>query len=148
MGKLGGIADDFTGATDIAGFLVANGVSAIQTNESPPLISAEKRRPLSSVLNPGPAPKRKLSGIHWRALAWLKDQGCSQFYFKYCSTFDSTADGNIGPVTDALMKALDTNLTIVCPALPVNGRTLYNGYLFVHDQLLHESGMRNHRLHP
>lgn len=73
-----------------------------------------------------------------------KKQGCQQVYSKYCSTFDSTAEGNIGPVTDALMVALDTSFTVISPALPVNGRTVYQGYLFVMNHLLAESGMRHH----
>ena len=82
------------------------------------------------------------------ALEWLRNAGCRQFYFKYCSTFDSTPKGNIGPVTEALMKALGTPFSIACPAFPVNGRTIYKGYLFVGDMLLSESGMRNHPLNP
>ena len=82
------------------------------------------------------------------ALSWLQQQGCKQIYFKYCSTFDSTAKGNIGPVTDALMDALDTPFTVFSPALPVNGRTVYQGYLFVMNQLLAESGMRHHPVNP
>jgi uncharacterized protein YgbK (DUF1537 family) len=82
------------------------------------------------------------------ALAWLQRSGCQQFYFKYCSTFDSTPEGNIGPVAEALMQALDTDFTIACPAFPANGRTIYKGYLFVGDELLNESGMRNHPLTP
>ena len=122
MGKLGVIADDFTGATDIAGFLVANGVSAIQTNGIPSADFSGEAEAFVVSLKSRSCPKAEAVRDSLAALVWLKDQGCSQFYFKYCSTFDSTADGNIGPVTDELMKALDTNLTIVCPALPVNGR--------------------------
>jgi uncharacterized protein YgbK (DUF1537 family) len=82
------------------------------------------------------------------ALRWLREAGCRQFYFKYCSTFDSTPRGNIGPVAEALMRALDTEFTIACPALPANGRTIYQGYLFVGNVPLSESGMRNHPLTP
>jgi uncharacterized protein YgbK (DUF1537 family) len=82
------------------------------------------------------------------ALAWLKAQGCRQIYFKYCSTFDSTALGNIGPVTEALMQALGTDFTIACPAFPENKRTVFKGYLFAGDVLLNESGMQNHPLTP
>jgi len=82
------------------------------------------------------------------ALRWLQSQGCKQIYFKYCSTFDSTEEGNIGPVTDALMKALGTDQTVLCPALPINKRTVYKGYLFVNDQLISESGMRYHPVTP
>ena len=82
------------------------------------------------------------------ALHWLQKAGCRQFYFKYCSTFDSTAKGNIGPVGEALMQALGSKFTIACPAFPVNGRTIYKGHLFVGDILLSDSGMRNHPLTP
>jgi 3-dehydrotetronate 4-kinase len=82
------------------------------------------------------------------ALKWLQAQGARQIYFKYCSTFDSTADGNIGPVTDALLEALGSDFTIACPAFPENGRTVFKGYLFVGDELLSESGMRHHPLTP
>jgi Uncharacterized protein conserved in bacteria len=82
------------------------------------------------------------------ALQWLQAQGAEQIYFKYCSTFDSTAEGNIGPVTDALMQALGTDFTIATPAFPDNKRTVFKGYLFVGDVLLSESGMQNHPLTP
>ena len=83
------------------------------------------------------------------ALEWLRAQGCSQYFFKYCSTFDSTPRGNIGPVIEALVAALGTNdPVIVCPAFPATGRTLYQGHLFVGDRLLSESGMEHHPLNP
>ena len=86
------------------------------------------------------------------ALRWLQAQGAQQIYFKYCSTFDSTPDGNIGPVTEALLEALvpdeGSRFTIATPAFPDNGRTVFRGYLFVGDVLLHESGMQNHPLTP
>ena len=82
------------------------------------------------------------------ALAWLQAQGAQQIYFKYCSTFDSTAQGNIGPVTEALMDALGTDFTIATPAFPDNNRTVFKGYLFAGDTLLNESGMQNHPLTP
>jgi uncharacterized protein YgbK (DUF1537 family) len=83
-----------------------------------------------------------------QALRWLQAQGATQFYFKYCSTFDSTPAGNIGPVADALLDALGADFTIACPAFPENGRTVFKGYLFAGDELLHESGMRQHPLTP
>jgi len=82
------------------------------------------------------------------ALSWLKRGGARQFYFKYCSTFDSTDEGNIGPVADALLDALGARFTIACPAFPVNGRTIYRGHLFVGDVLLSDSPMRDHPLTP
>lgn len=148
MWKLGVIADDFTGATDIAGFLAINGIATIQVNGIPgedfpadadAFVISLKSRSCPSDL----AIKDSLD-----ALQWLRKKGCTQIFFKYCSTFDSTSQGNIGPVTDALMDALQADITIICPALPVNGRTVYKGYLFVYDELLNESGMKNHPLNP
>ena len=83
-----------------------------------------------------------------QSLAFLEEMGCSKFFYKYCSTFDSTREGNIGQVVDALMKKLDTKLTIVCPSLPVNGRTVCHGYLFVGHNLLSDSSMRHHPITP
>ena len=87
----------------------------------------------------------------WQALRWLQAQGAEQIYFKYCSTFDCTPQGNIGPVTDALLDALagpGHGFTIACPAFPTNQRTVFKGHLFVGDVLLSDSGMRNHPLTP
>lgn len=145
---LGVIADDFTGATDIAGFLVENGMRTVQLNGIPKeeidvnadavVISLKSRScPVDEAINDSVA-----------ALKWLQAKGCQQFYFKYCSTFDSTAEGNIGPVTDALLAELGEEFTMVCPALPVNGRTVYNGHLFVFQDLLSDSGMCNHPVTP
>ena len=145
---LGCIADDFTGATDLANNLVRTGFKVVQTIGIPdgPLnadadavVVSLKSRTISAA----DAVAQSLA-----ALAWLQIQGAGQIYFKYCSTFDSTAQGNIGPVTDALMDALGTDFTIACPAFPENRRTIFKGYLFVGDELLHESGMRNHPLTP
>ena len=145
---LGVIADDFTGATDIAGFLVENGMRTVQLNGVP---SAEIDVDADAVvisLKSRSCPVEQAVSQSLEALAWLKDQGCQQFYFKYCSTFDSTAEGNIGPVTDALLDALEQDFTLVCPALPVNGRTVFNGHLFVLGEPLDESGMRHHPVTP
>ena len=146
---LGVIADDFTGGTDIAGFLVENGLSVTQyigvpegsLNASGPHAAVIS---LKSRSNPAEEAVRESLA----ALDWLQKQGCKQFFFKYCSTFDSTAKGNIGPVTDALLAALGQDFTVMAPALPVNGRTVYCGYLFVNGVPLNESGMRNHPLNP
>ena len=146
---VGCIADDFTGATDLAGFLVKQGFRTIQLNgvpaEEPDLgevdavVIALKSRTIAA----NAAIAQSLA-----ALNRLKSWGCHQFYFKYCSTFDSTEKGNIGAVTDALLDALGEDFTIACPALPVNGRSLYQGHLFVNGVLLHESGMQDHPLTP
>ncbi|CNL01909.1 putative pyridoxine biosynthesis protein (probably from glycolaldehide) [Yersinia mollaretii] len=146
--RLGVIADDFTGATDIASFLVNNGMTAIQFNgipENPPQADAQA---LVVSLKSRSCPVDQAVSQSLAALQWLQQQGCTQFYFKYCSTFDSTPQGNIGPVIDALLAALGERHTVISPALPVNGRTVYQGYLFVMDQLLAESGMRNHPVTP
>jgi uncharacterized protein YgbK (DUF1537 family) len=145
---LGCIADDFTGGTDLAGMLVKHGLRTVQmigVPEGPPpedvdaVVIALKSR--TSLV--GEAVEASLA-----ALAWLQAAGCRQIYFKYCSTFDSTPQGNIGPVAEALMDALDTGFTIACPAFPANRRTVYKGHLFVGDQLLSDSGMRHHPLTP
>ncbi|MEM5433864.1 3-oxo-tetronate kinase [Paraburkholderia diazotrophica] len=150
---LGCIADDFTGATDLANMLVRGGMRTVQTIgvpaadtriEADALVVALKSRTIAAA----DAVARSLA-----AFEWLRAQGCRQFFFKYCSTFDSTDAGNIGPVADALLDALhasraDTPFTIACPAFPENGRTVYRGHLFVGDVLLNESGMEHHPLTP
>lgn len=146
--RLGVIADDFTGATDIASFLVENGMSTVQINGVPDAGYHVDADAAVVSLKSRSCPTTTAVADSLAALAWLQAQGCEQFYFKYCSTFDSTAQGNIGPVTDALLDALDQQQTIISPALPVNGRTVYQGYLFVMGQLLSESGMRNHPVTP
>jgi len=144
---LGCIADDFTGATDLANMLVREGMRTIQTIGVPQapvrdvdaIVVALKSRTIA----PQDAIEQSLA-----ALRWLQEQGCRQFFFKYCSTFDSTDQGNIGPVAEALLQALGSDFTIACPAFPENGRTVYRGHLFVNDVLLNESGMQNHPLTP
>lgn len=145
---LGVIADDFTGATDIASFLVDNGLPTVQLNGVPQDDTPVDSQAVVISLKSRSCPVDQAVEQSLQALAWLQRQGCRQFYFKYCSTFDSTAQGNIGPVTDALLDALGEQQTVISPALPVNGRTVYQGYLFVMDQLLSESGMRNHPVTP
>ncbi|WP_317695597.1 3-oxo-tetronate kinase [Serratia sp. UGAL515B_01] len=145
---LGVIADDFTGATDIASFLVENGLPTVQLNGVPQDDALVDAQAVVISLKSRSCPVEQAVEQSLQALAWLQRQGCRQFYFKYCSTFDSTAKGNIGPVTDALLNALGEHQTVISPALPVNGRTVYQGYLFVMDQLLSESGMRNHPVTP
>ncbi|EBY6678729.1 four-carbon acid sugar kinase family protein [Salmonella enterica subsp. enterica] len=148
MIKIGVIADDFTGATDIASFLVENGLPAVQMNGVPTGEPPEGIEAIVISLKTRSCPVAEATQQSLEALHWLQQHGCRQVYFKYCSTFDSTANGNIGPVTDALMDALGTPFTIFSPSLPVNGRTVYQGYLFVMNQLLAESGMRHHPVNP
>jgi uncharacterized protein YgbK (DUF1537 family) len=148
---LGCIADDFTGGTDLAGMLVKAGMRTVQLIGVPagPLpFDADGVDAVVIALKSRTNPVDEAVAESLAALRWLQQAGCRQFYFKYCSTFDSTPRGNIGPVAEALMQALDTNFTIACPAFPANGRTIYKGYLFVGNELLSESGMRNHPLTP
>jgi 3-dehydrotetronate 4-kinase len=145
---IGAIADDFTGATDLANMFVRAGMRAVQTIGVPESALAQPVDACVVALKSRTCPAEQAVAQSLAALRWLKAQGAQQIYFKYCSTFDSTAQGNIGPVTDALMQALDTDFTIACPAFPENGRTVYRGYLFVGDVLLSESGMREHPLTP
>lgn len=146
--KLGCIADDFTGATDLANNLVRAGMRAVQTIGVPggPLRADADAVVVALKTRSLPADEAVAQSL--AALAWLRAQGAEQIYFKYCSTFDSTPQGNIGPVTDALMARLGTDFTIATPAFPDNKRTVFKGYLFVGDVLLNESGMQHHPLTP
>lgn len=144
---LGCIADDFTGATDVANMLVKGGMRTVQTIGVPAQAPADVDAVVVALKSRTIAPEEAVAQS-LAALKWLQAQGCRQFYFKYCSTFDSTPRGNIGPVTEALMDALGTDFTIACPAFPENGRTIVRGYLFVGDVLLSESGMKDHPLTP
>ena len=146
---LGCIADDFTGATDLATMLVQNVMRAVQIVFVPgpndPVPDADA---LIVALKSRTAPVEQAVAESLVALQWLKDAGCQQYFFKYCSTFDSTPDGNIGPVMDALTAELGCGFALACPAFPANGRSVYQGHLFVGAQLLNESGMRDHPLTP
>ena len=145
---LGCIADDFTGATDLANNLVRAGMRVVQTIGVPNApLSAEVDAVVVALKSRTIAPQDAIDQS-LQALQWLQTQAAQQIYFKYCSTFDSTAQGNIGPVTEALMQALQTDFTIATPAFPDNGRTVFKGYLFVGDVLLNESGMQHHPLTP
>ncbi|WP_116134356.1 3-oxo-tetronate kinase [Tropicimonas sp. IMCC34043] len=146
--QIGVIADDFTGATDIAGFLVANGLATTQMIGVPDADARVAGEAVVISLKSRSNPADEAVADSLAALTWLRARGCKQIFQKYCSTFDSTAHGNIGPVADALLDALDSDLTVVCPSLPVNGRTVYNGYLFVNGVLLEDSGMRDHPITP
>lgn len=151
MPLLGCIADDFTGATDLASQLVSIGMRTVQTIGVPDEGLADELKDVDAVvvaLKSRTIPAEEAIEQSLAALEWLQARGCEQFYFKYCSTFDSTSEGNIGPVTDALMDALDVPFTVACPALPANRRTVYNGYLFAGGVLLNESGMQDHPLTP
>ena len=150
--RLGCIADDFTGATDLANNLVRSGMRVIQA------IGVPRRRLDADVdavvvaLKTRTIPSAEAVAQSLDALRWLRGHGAGQIYFKYCSTFDSTPEGNIGPVTEALMDALSdvpgADFTIATPAFPDNARTVFKGHLFVGDALLNESGMQHHPLTP
>ncbi len=144
---LGCIADDFTGATDLANTLVKGGMSAVQVIGVPdgPLPEADA---VIIALKIRTAPVAEAVGQSLAACDALTRAGARQVFWKYCSTFDSTDQGNIGPVGDALLKRLGAGFAIACPAFPTNGRTIYLGHLFVGGALLNESGMENHPLTP
>ncbi|OTA18958.1 type III effector HopAN1 [Xenorhabdus beddingii] len=149
--KLGVIADDFTGATDIASFMVQSGWKVVQLLGVPDentLIPYDADAVVISLkIRSCPAAESILQSL--RSCHWLRHKaGCRQLFFKYCSTFDSTSEGNIGPVIDALMDELQADISLICPALPINGRTVVHGHLFVNGQLLNESGMQYHPVTP
>src|SRR5579862_7109450 len=149
MPLLGCVADDFTGATDLASMLVKNGMRTVQVigapgaSDPPPDADA-----IVVALKSRTAPVAQAVSESRDALAWLRAAGCRQFFFKYCSTFDSTDRGNIGPVADAMIEALGCGFALACPAFPANNRSVYQGHLFVGSVLLNESGMEKHPLTP
>ena len=146
---LGAIADDFTGATDLAGMLADGGMRTVlalgeprpsdPTPDAEAVVVALKSR----TIPPADAVRQSLA-----AWSWLRSAGAEQAYFKYCSTFDSTDEGNIGPVADALWREVGADPVVFVPSLPENGRTVYRGHLFVFDQLLPDSSMGTHPLTP
>jgi uncharacterized protein YgbK (DUF1537 family) len=146
---LGCIADDFTGATDLASMLVRGGMRTVQVIGVPapgaPMPDADA---VVVALKSRTAPVADAVAESLAAFHWLRGGGARQFFFKYCSTFDSTDAGNIGPVADALTGALDCGFALACPAFPANGRSVFQGHLFVGSTLLNESGMENHPLTP
>ena len=147
---LGCIADDFTGATDLANMLVRGGMRTVQSIGIPAADVADQLDADAIViaLKSRTVPAADAVEESLQALHWLRERGCEQIFFKYCSTFDSTAAGNIGQVSEALLQALGSDFTLACPAFPENGRTVFRGHLFVQDQLLSESGMQHHPLTP
>ena len=147
---LGVVADDFTGASDAASFLEKAGVSTVlfsgipgQTREA-----VKKAQAVVIALKSRTAPRDEAVEESLKAFLWLKEMGAEKLYFKYCSTFDSTAEGNIGPVIDAVLERFHIPYTVICPSLPVNGRTVKNGLLYVNGVLLENSPMRDHPLTP
>lgn len=144
---LGCIADDITGATDLALTLARHGMRTVQVNGVPngeppdadAVVIALKTRTV-------PAPEAIERAL--AAGAALRNAGVRQFMFKYCSTFDSTEDGNIGPVAESLLDFVGEDFTVACPSFPANGRTVYQGHIFVGPKLINESSMRDHPLTP
>ncbi|QEM83135.1 3-oxo-tetronate kinase [Halomonas binhaiensis] len=146
---LGAIADDFTGATDLANNLVRAGMRTVQVLGVP----GDRALPdnvdaVVVALKSRSCPVNEAIADSLAALGWLKARGAKQIFFKYCSTFDSTGQGNIGPVADALLDRLNAEQTVMVPAFPATGRTVYQGHLFVGDRLLNDSGMQDHPLNP
>ncbi len=147
--RLGCIADDLTGATDLALMLAREGLKTVQTIGVP-----DKGLDLSDAdavvvaLKSRTVPVREAIDLSLSAAATLKDAGARNLFFKYCSTFDSTDEGNIGPVAEELLRFAGGDFTLACPAFPANGRTVYNGHLFVNGMPLHESPMKDHPLTP
>ena len=146
---LGVIADDFTGATDIASMIAREGMTVAMTiGIAPDEFDIGDAQAVVVALKSRTIPVADAVSQSLQALAWLRQRGAQQIFFKYCSTFDSTAKGNIGPVADALGDALGAPIAVVCPAFPKNGRTVFNGHLFVGRQLLQDSPMKDHPLTP
>ena len=147
--KLGSVADDFTGATDLASMLARGGLRTELLLGRP---ASQEGLPDADAcvvaLKTRTAPVAEAVADSLAAWRWMARGGARRCYFKYCSTFDSTPQGNIGPVAEALMAETGATQTVYTPAFPENGRTIYQGKLFVGTQLLSESGMRDHPLTP
>ncbi|MCA0848812.1 3-oxo-tetronate kinase [Salipiger thiooxidans] len=147
---LGAIADDLTGATDLSLILSRNGMRVVQVIGVPDTLDAvaEEADAVVIALKSRTNPAAEAIEMSLAAGRALQEAGAKQLFFKYCSTFDSTDEGNIGPVAAALMEHLGTATTIACPSFPENGRTVYKGHLFVFDQLISDSPMKDHPLTP
>lgn len=145
---LGCIADDLTGATDIALTLTRAGLSTTQIVGVPSAGEVPSDQAVVVALKSRTIPAREAVAQSVESVRRLRELGVEHFFFKYCSTFDSTDEGNIGPVVEALMTELGADHTIACPAFPANGRTVYLGHLFVHGTLLEQSSLRDHPLTP
>ncbi|WP_302297940.1 3-oxo-tetronate kinase [Mitsuokella multacida] len=148
---LGCIADDFTGASDAASFLVKGGMRTILFNGIPEQVDPAVLSHADAVVIALKTRTQETASAvadSLSAIRWLEQMGAVHFYVKYCSTFDSTPEGNIGPICDAVMEELDVTCTLLCPSLPINGRTVENGILYVNGVRLEESHMKNHPLTP
>ncbi|MDB6182443.1 3-oxo-tetronate kinase [Paracoccus fistulariae] len=145
---LGCIGDDFTGSSDLGNTLAKAGMRVVQYSGVPTGPADPDVEAGIVALKSRSLPVEEAVRLSLEALEWLQEQGCQQILFKYCSTFDSTPEGNIGPVAEALARELEADQVIFCPAFPAAGRTVYQGCLFVGDRLLNDSGMENHPLTP
>ncbi|WP_166867028.1 MULTISPECIES: 3-oxo-tetronate kinase [unclassified Salinibacterium] len=145
---LGVVADDYTGATDLAGMIARQGLRVVQYLGVPDEVLAADVDCVVVALKNRSTPAAEAVAEAREAAEWLRELGVAQLYFKYCSTFDSTDAGNIGPVGDALADLVDARAVVFCPATPEHGRTTYLGHHFVHDTLLSESPLRDHPLNP
>ena len=146
--NLGCVADDYTGATDLAGLLRRSGAS-VKLHFGLPKAPSDRRADIEIIaLKCRTEPVNKAVHDCSEAARWLLDGGAERLYWKYCSTFDSTSEGNIGPVAEALMAITGQTRALYCPAFPENGRSVFMGHLFVGDQLLSDSGMKDHPLTP
>ena len=143
---LGCVADDYTGASELALNLVQGGMRVVQFLGVPSSteLAEVDADAVVVALKTRSVPKQEAFDASLNALRELRNAGVERFFFKYCSTFDSTAEGNIGPVASAMLRELGATQTVFCPAFPANGRTVYQGHLFVNDRLLNESGMEAH----
>ncbi len=147
--RLGCIADDLTGATDLALMLSREGLRTVQTIGAPnPTLDLSDADAVVVALKSRTIPPLEAVAQSVAAAEALQEAGAKNFFFKYCSTFDSTDAGNIGPVAEALLAFTDSPFTLACPAFPANGRTIYQGHLFVNGVPLHESNMKDHPLTP
>ena len=155
MATLGAIADDLTGATDLAITLTSAGYRTTVVlgtdahgRQRTADAAADGADAVAVALKSRTMPVDEAVAVSLDALAWLRQAGCERFYVKYCSTFDSTPTGNSGPGTEAVLEALGEDVTVIAPAFPANRRTVYRGHLFVGDDPLDESPMRHHPLTP
>lgn len=145
---IGCVADDFTGASDAASFLRRQGMRTVLFNEIPKGALSEACDAVVIALKSRTAPVKEAVDDSLAALRWLRENGAAQLFVKYCSTFDSTREGNIGPILDAALEEFQLPYTVLCPSLPVNGRTVKGGCLYVNGVPLHETHMKNHPLTP
>lgn len=148
MIQIGCIADDFTGASDWVSFFAEKGIKALLLNGVPSTDWKEDIDVAVIALKSRTIAVNEAVKESINALKWLRRQNTEQYYIKYCSTFDCTPKGNIGPIIDAAMDFLEVYNTIVCPALPINGRTVKDGKIYVNDVELQNSSMKNHPLTP